>query len=394
MSFEIYKIYFFIIHLVNLIALIIHIGIKEDGFDVKLKRLTKQGKIASVLEGISVLAFCLFVAAYNDLCDLSSLYLGFGITVSIFIIPFLSTCHIKYSKQKVKLNFAGFVALLVGISGFLCSLIWFFDVNSGALVKTDMIDNYISILGQFIAGTSALIAFSGTTIESKQERNDKGKPIPVTRLTDLGKVAITVIVIGFAVSIINFNLENAEKERVNIEVDQILAQAQSISQNLDTANEFLTHNLMPTTEQWLRKLDTKVNEIEDLDQKLMAVQRDLKTVATAQGQTDLIQQVEKYRSSLGQLRKEVKSLAKATELKKLSQKIAQYQNTIGGFQQQLKTVAKSQQVTKLQESIEGYQTEIRQLRQALQNTAKSNELQSLKKEIQKLQEVLQDTTQK
>ena len=100
MNFESYKVLFFGIHLMNLLALILHIGIKEDGFDVKMKRLSKNGKIATVIEVCSIIAFSVFVYHYNTLCNLSSLYLGFGITVSIFsILSFLLVILSTLSKK-------------------------------------------------------------------------------------------------------------------------------------------------------------------------------------------------------------------------------------------------------------------------------------------------------
>lgn len=392
MNFESYKIFFFLIHLINLLALVMHIGIKEDGFDVKSKRFSKNGKVATVLEGISMLAFLIFVYFYNDLCNLSSLYLGFSITIAIFSVPFLTTCHIKYSKSKVRLNFAGFVALLVGFSGFLTSFIWFFDSHTDGVVSTDMIDNYISILGQFIAGTSALIAFSGTTIESKDVKNDKGKPIPVTRLTDLGKVAITVIIIGFVVSIINFNLENAEKERVNIEVDQILEQAQLIAKNLDTANVFLTENLMPKTEHWLLEVNDKVENIKDLDKKLDAVQKRLKDMSTASEVLALGKQLTKYEATVSSLKWQLKLVAKETSVKELQTKLNQQQSRIATLQKRLDDTAKSHDIKELQKALKSSQAEINQLKQQLKKQAKASDIEALKKELRKLQQLVADTT--
>ncbi|MGB0526034.1 MAG: hypothetical protein ACPGJS_23840 [Flammeovirgaceae bacterium] len=403
MSFESYKILFFLIHLTSIIALVLHIGIKEDGFDVKTKRLSKQGKIATGIEAMTIIAFAIFVYVYDDLCNLSSLYLGFGITLATFSVPFLSTCHIKHSKARIKLNFAGFVAILVGFSGFLTSFVWFFDRNTGSTVSTDMIDNYISILGQFIAGTSALIAFSGTTIETKQEKNDKGKPIPVTRLTDLGKVAITVIVIGFAVAIIDFNLDNAEKKRVNSEVDEILHQAQSISKNLDGANEFLTDSLLPRTEQWLMVLSDKVDEIEDLDQKLIAVQNDLTSVAKAKKVETLRARLAEYNTSIIALKRQLNGVAKASSINQLDKKMASLEAKSEAIRKQLSNVAKTEavnqisqqmrEITALKSVIKSYQTEIQQLKQQLKLVASKQDVEALKLEIQKLQ-MQQDSLRK
>ena len=384
MSFDSYKIYFFCIHLLNLIALVTHIGIKEDGFDVKTKRLSKQGKLASVMEFFALLMFGAFIYLHDHQSNLSSLYLGFGITVSIFAIPFLSTCHIKYSKSKVRLNFAGFVALLVGLSGFLTSVIWFFD-RAGS---TDMIDNYISILGQFIAGTSALIAFSGTTIESKDIKNDKGKPIPVTRLTDLGKVAITVIIIGFAVSIINFNLENAEQKRVNIEVDQILKQAQEIATNLDSANHFLTHDLMPKTEHWLVDLNDKVMEIRRLEEKVVKLSGKVDSLASRADIGALNTQLSKINRELNQLSRGQKQVAKQTSVQQLEQKLKKQEKQLAQLKQQITKLNQSKAIASIKNEIQILHQEINTMKKEVKSTAKTSDIESLKKKLSQLETLM------
>lgn len=210
----------FLIHLVATLAVFINVGLKEDGYENG--KWSLQGKIATIILAIDFIAFITYVLSLSSqFVDLVNLYLGYSITVASFIIPFLCTCHNIDSKQAIRLNFVGWLTIILALVGLLSTFLHLLGVSD------ESVENYIAVLANLITVTSALIALSGQTFDNQY------------RLTDLGRVAVTVITVGFFVSVMNGYLDEREKEELKNTVVEVQGKAKETLGSLNKAGEYL-----------------------------------------------------------------------------------------------------------------------------------------------------------
>lgn len=210
----------FLIHLVATVAVFINVGLKEDGYENGKWRL--QGKVATIILAIDFIAFMTYVFSLSSqFVDLVNLYLGYSITVASFIIPFLCTCHNIVSNRIIRLNFVGWLTVVLALVGLVSTFLHLLGVSD------ENVENYIAVLANLITVTSALIALSGQTFDNQY------------RLTDLGRVAVTVITVGFMVSVMNGYLDEREKEKLEKTVSDVDKKAKETLGSLNKAGEFL-----------------------------------------------------------------------------------------------------------------------------------------------------------
>lgn len=252
-------IFFFIIHCIAFFALLVNVGLDQDGYDNQTRTFTIRGKIASFgLLPIALLFFGIFVFQNGFDLNFSIVYVGFGITVMAFAIPFLSTSHNFHVKHPVKLNFIGWLTIVIGLSGLFSSVIWAIEN------KSDAVENYMGVLGQFIAGTSAFIALSGTTIET-----DTGGR---NRLTDLGHVAAMVILIGFLVATINGLIDSKQD-------DELANTAADTKATLLAADNVINKKLRPNIESVTEQMDYVRRTVIPTLNGILAQLTDLKAIS-------------------------------------------------------------------------------------------------------------------
>ena len=230
--------HFFAIHLVAFIALLINIGPQQDGWDNLNKKFTLNGKIATAIIGLDLIAFIHFLLTTKvTLATYGSIYLGYGITVVAFIIPFTAISHYASSTKFLKINMVGWIAIALGASGFVSSL--FLVFFSKPKVATNMSEDYVAILGHFITVASAMIALTeGLNANAtqpmatpKNEAESKKVEDKVFERRDLKRVAIKVIMIGFVVSAVNSIIQNRKEEEVK---NNLLSTKTFITDSLDT----------------------------------------------------------------------------------------------------------------------------------------------------------------
>lgn len=341
---------FFVIHLFAYLALLLNVGIYEDGFDNALKdeiwykRLKNKGIAAMVLMSVCFLAaLVFFIYDFEDQSPNNNLYLGFLITFLTYTMPFVTTCHHKATENEeakgtFTINLIGWITLLIGSTGLLGSVI-------AVVASEESLENYVSILGQFIAVTSALIALSGATIETHGDRSI---------LTDLGKAAMLVIVIGFAVSIINAQIDDKKKE----ELGQTAKQTQKV---LLEANNFITQKLKPN--------------IDIVDSKIANTNRDLGNVVTEL--ESILQQIQALNAIKKQIEVLAENVAKGKDLQEVKISVANYDNRLNQIENQVK------QIENLQATVNAYQLKIQNIEnQVVNQLAKQDQVQDLKTSLQ------------
>ena len=232
--------HFFLIHLVAFVALLINIGPKQDGWDNLTKKFTLTGKVATAIIFLDLVAFIHFLTtAKVSLASYGSFYLGYGITVVAFIIPFTAISHYASSKKFIKINMVGWIGIALGASGFVSSL--FLVFFSKAKVATNMSEDYVAILGHFITVASTMIALTeglnagavqqAATAPPENEAARKKAEDRQLERRDLKRVAIKVIMIGFVVSAVNSIIENRKEEEVK---NNLLRTKSFITDSLDT----------------------------------------------------------------------------------------------------------------------------------------------------------------
>ena len=79
---------------------------------------------------------------------------------------------------------------------------------------------------------------------------------------------------------------------------------------------------MPNTEKWLSKVSDKVDEIEDLDQKLTQIQKTLITVTKSEELQKLNQTLLIYKTEITSLKRGRTALAKANQVEQLKKEVA------------------------------------------------------------------------
>lgn len=414
--------HFFAIHLVAFIALLINIGPQQDGWDNLNKKFTLNGKIATVIIGLDLIALIHFLLTTKvGLAAYGSFYLGYSITVVAFIIPFTAISHYASSPKFVKINMVGWIAIALGASGFVSSL--FLVFFSKPKVATNMSEDYVAILGHFITVASAMIALTeGLNANAapqpvavpKNENESKRAEDKLFERRDLKRVAIKVIMIGFVVSAVNSIIQNRKEDEVK---NNLLSTKTFITDSLDTHITKLDAQIKNTEKdlgkvnQQLQGLLTTVktlgqisNSLEALDKKvaqkdevnaLLKKSDELNENDNAQKKAleklnqDLSTELDKYngltqkltnnseirqkaidaiKTNLDQYKRQLDALQKTasdkTELKQLQAIVRGQQNLLDKIQQKMLTQASlaqlSQNVTAMQTRLKSFETRIQQ----------------------------------
>ncbi len=415
--------HFFVIHLVAFIALLLNIGPQQDGWDNLTKKFTLNGKIATLIIGLDLIALVhfLFTAKVN-LATYGSFYLGYSITAVAFIIPFTAISHHEASTRWIKINVVGWIGIALGASGFVSSL--FLVFFSKAKVATNMSEDYVAILGHFITVASAMIALteglnasnppSHLHQENAPEQTSSSSTDKTLARRDLKRVAIKVIMIGFVVSAVNSIIQNRKEEEVknnllttkafitdslDTHISKLDIQIKSTEKDLGQVNKQLkgllaTVKTLGQISASLDALDKKVAQKDEVNTLLkksdqLSENDDAQKKALEKLNLDLSAELNKYneltqklsqssqtrqksiddiKNSLGQYQQKLDALQKTvndqTELKQLQVIVRGQQNMLDKIQKNMLTSTSlnqlTQNVTALQNRLKSFETRIQQ----------------------------------
>lgn len=310
--------HFFVFHCLAFIALLVNIGAENDGFNDQTRQLNLRGKIATfVILPLSLFSFVFFLLGNALHLPMSSVYLSYLITIAAYLMPFLTNCHNPNSRFLIKINLVGYLTLIIGLSGLIGTGLWAFDSKN----STENVNDYMELLGQFIASTSALIALSGATVYT----DSQGR----SRLSDLGNVAAVVIFIGFGVSAINAITANRKQEN-------LANTAEDTRKTLLSADSVITKQLKPN----LVLVNKQIGDVLPTLQKIMGQLRDLQTI------NDKITNLQK-------------DVAKNTELTKLEKIVAEHNKAVDNLKVTVEKVdQETQKINTLQQTLQTYQTQL------------------------------------
>jgi hypothetical protein len=396
--------HFFLIHLLAFIALLINVGPQQDGWDNLNKRFTLTGKIATALIAIDLIAFVHFlIITKATVTAYGSFYLGYGITVIAFSIPFTAISHYASSPKPIKINMVGWIGISLGASGFVSSL--FLVFFSKIKVATNMSEDYVAILGHFITVASAMIALTeslnasasqtpaNAPIDNSPEALAKAEDRKWER-RDLKRVAIKVIMIGFVVSAVNSIIENRKGDEVK---KNLLRTKSFITDSLDTHISQLDKQIT-TTKKDLGKVHTQLQgllttvstlgaistsldalnknvakrtEVDELLKKSVKLNEndEQQKVAIEKLNTDLQKELDKYNKLNEQFRKNDE--AKQQAINDLQTKLANYNKNLLALEQ---TVKSNTALKQLQQSIANQRTALTRIEQGMVSQAKVQQL--------------------
>lgn len=409
--------HFFLIHLLAFVALLINIGPQQDGWDNLAKKFTLNGKIATALIVLDLAAFIHFLLTTKaTIATYGSIYLGYGITVVAFSIPFTAISHYTSSPKPIKINMVGWIGIALGASGFVSSL--FLVAFSKTKVAINMSEDYVAILGHFITVASAMIALteglsaSAAAIPVVAPTTEKDRLKAEDRKwekRDLKRVAIKVIMIGFVVSAVNSIIENRKEEEVkknllhtkklitdslDTHISQLDVQIKNTKADLGKVHKELqgllaTVKTLGKINSSLEELNKKVAKKSEVDQLLKkSTQLDENDAAQKKAlealNKDLSQQLEqldKYNQLTEQLSKNDQSKQKA---------IDDLKNTLNGYNKNLtaleQTVKNNTDLKQLQVMVRGQQNMLDRIQKGMLTKASLNQLtqnvQSLKSRLQ------------
>jgi len=195
------------INLLAFLAVLVNVSRHKEDLKTEERESNTWSKIlAWTLLVSSFLLVVLFPILLSFLAKLgNNIYLGYLITSLAFFFPFISQTHNDKKAHWSEINFVGWLTIIIGFSGLLSSI----------LRMLGGVSDYISLISNFIGVTSAMVALSGQTISSRVVFNEEGKERTITELTDLGKLALFVILLGFGISVFNAKLQDAEKSEAD-----------------------------------------------------------------------------------------------------------------------------------------------------------------------------------
>ncbi|OJJ19023.1 hypothetical protein BKI52_19575 [marine bacterium AO1-C] len=385
--------HFFAIHLVAFIALLINIGPQQDGWDNLTKRFTLNGKIATAIIGLDLVALIHFLlTAKVGLAAYGSFYLGYGITAIAFIIPFTAISHYASSPKFVKINMVGWIAIALGASGFVSSL--FLVFFSKAKVATNMSEDYVAILGHFITVASAMIALTeglnagaAQPVQPKAAEDEHARRKAEDKLferRDLKRVAIKVIMIGFVVSAVNSIIQNRKEDEVK---NNLLSTKTFITDSLDTHITKLDAQIK-NTEKDLGKVNKQLQGLLTTVKTLGQISESLEALDKKVAQKDEVNTLLKKSDELSE-----NDNAQKKALEKLNQDLSAELDKYNGLTQKLTQNSETRQksIDAIKANLDQYKRQL----DALQKTASDKtELKQLQTIVRGQQNILDKIQQK